>query len=51
MCEQKIIFYGANLNKRRYRFIFPSDSVDKESACNAGNSGLIRGLGRSPRGA
>ena len=28
---------------------FPHISVNKESACNAGNSGLIPGLGRSPR--
>ena len=26
---------------------FPSSSVGKESACNAGDSGLIPGLGRS----
>ena len=27
---------------------FPGGSVDKESACNAGDSGLIPGSGRSP---
>ena len=27
---------------------FPSGSFGKESACNAGDSGLIPGLGRSP---
>ena len=27
---------------------FPDSSVDKESACNAGDPGLIPGLGRSP---
>ena len=27
---------------------FPSDSVDKESACNAGDMNLIAGSGRSP---
>ena len=27
---------------------FPSGSDDKESACNAGDPGLIPGLGRSP---
>ena len=27
---------------------FPDSSVGKESACNAGDLGLIRGLGRSP---
>ena len=28
---------------------FPDSSVGKESACNAGDLGLIPGLGRSPR--
>ena len=50
MCKEKLIFFGANPNKRRYRFIFPGDSVGKESTCNAGDSGLIPGLGRSPGG-
>ena len=27
---------------------FPHSSVDKESACNAGDPGSIPGLGRSP---
>ena len=27
---------------------FPGGSADKESACNAGDLGLIPGLGRSP---
>jgi len=27
---------------------FPGGSISKESACNAGDSGLISGLGRSP---
>ena len=27
---------------------FPGDSAGKESACNAGDLGLISGLGRSP---
>ena len=27
---------------------FPCDSAGKESACNAGDLGLIPGLGRSP---
>ena len=27
---------------------FPGGSDGKESACNAGNPGLISGLGRSP---
>ena len=29
---------------------FPGGSVGKESACNAGDLGLIPGLGRSPGG-
>ena len=29
---------------------FPSSADSKESACNAGDLGLIPGLGRSPRG-
>ena len=29
---------------------FPDSSVGKESACNAGDLGLIPGLGRSPGG-
>ena len=29
--------------------IFPGGSDGKESACNAGDPGLIPGLGRSPR--
>ena len=28
---------------------FPGGSVGKESACSAGDTGLIPGLGRSPR--
>ena len=27
---------------------FPGDSVGKESACNAGDLGLVSGLGRCP---
>ena len=30
--------------------VFPSGSAGKESACNAGDLGLIPGLGRSPGG-
>ena len=36
--------YSAVLNQG-----FPSGSAGKESVCNAGDLGLIRGLGRSPR--
>ena len=28
--------------------VFPGSSASKESACNAGDPGLIPGLGRSP---
>ena len=31
-------------------FVFPGGSVGKESACNAGDLGLIFGLGKSPGG-
>ena len=31
-----------------YNSIFPGGSHGKESACNAGDLGLISGLGRSP---
>ena len=38
---------------RHYYFFpvlgFPDSSVGKESACNAGDPGLIPGSGRSPR--
>ena len=36
---------------RAYKILkrgFPSDSVDRESACNKGNEGSIPGSGRSP---
>jgi len=39
-------FYYENL--RAYIQGFPGGSGDKESACNAGDPGLIPGLGRSP---
>ena len=35
---------------RYYQFIFPGNSAGKESTCNAGDPGLIPGLGRSPEG-
>ena len=38
-----------NLLLNRYTNIsFPGGSVDKESACNGGDPGLIPGLGRLP---
>ena len=33
--------------KRIFLRVFPDSSVGKESACNAGDPGLIPGLGRS----
>ena len=36
--------------KTQYLFIFPGGSDGKESACNAGDLGLIPGSERSPRG-
>ena len=32
-----------------YQISLPGGSAGKESVCNAGDLGLIRGLGRSPR--
>ena len=37
-----------NLGSTINRMGFPCSSVDKESACNAGDPGSIPGLGRSP---
>ena len=37
------------LRKNEANVGFPGDSEGKESACNAGDMGLIPGLGRSPR--
>ena len=39
-----------NLNVLSYLKSFPDDSDGKESTCNAGDQGLIPGLGRSPGG-
>ena len=38
------------LRKNEANVGFPGDSDGKESACKAGDMGLIPGLGRSPRG-
>ena len=35
-------------NKQTKKWYFPSSSVSKESACNAGDLSLIPGLGKSP---
>ena len=61
--KKEVHFYVSEVNKSQYRakilrisFIyyvlellgFPSSSAGKESACNAGDPGLIPGLGQSP---
>ena len=43
--ELKMILVGSSRNRG-----FPGGSDGKESACNAGDPGLIPGLGRSPWG-
>ena len=44
--------WGKKKNQNLTIFLvgFPCDSADKESTCNAGDLGLIPGLGRSPGG-
>ena len=42
--ETKIIYKNLLMTNKG----FPYSSIGKESACNAGDSGLIPGLGRSP---
>ena len=37
------------MNGASLRMAFPGGSAGKESACDAGDLGLIPGLGRSPR--
>ena len=39
-----------NLITTEFALGFPAGPDDKESACNAGNPGLIPGSGRSPEG-
>ena len=39
-----------NSENRKNVLGFPGGSVGKESTCNAGDTGLIHGLGRSPGG-
>ena len=41
-------FHVENLNALRMYMGLPGGSNDKESACNAGDLGLISGSGRSP---
>ena len=40
----QVVFFVVKL----YEFLYPDSSVGTESACNAGDPGLISGLGRSP---
>ena len=35
-------------SRKKYNWGFPSSPAGKESACNAGDAGLIPGSGRSP---
>ena len=48
--EDKRIYCDCDLVPCFIRKGFPGSSDGKESACNAGNPGLILGLGRSPEG-
>ena len=43
-CEMNFFFFGCAVQLEG----FPGGSEDKVSACNAGDLGLIPGLGRSP---
>ena len=48
-CWSKLKF-AAEFGERTVYWGFPGGSDGKESACNAGDLGLILGLGRSPGG-
>ena len=50
MAYKFILFFKSTLNRGilMYTIGFPSGSVSKESACNAGDLGSISGSGRSP---
>ena len=39
-----------SMEERHFNHGFPDSSVSKESSCNAGDSGLIPGVGRSAGG-
>ena len=43
----KVISLGADFRIPRFTIRFPCDSDDKESTCNRGDLGSIRGSGRS----
>ena len=45
--DWKILLHIIQLHKINSLWGFPDSSVGKESACNAGDSGSIPGLGRS----
>ena len=49
-CKPTLIVFRKKKGKIKYSksMGFPCSSVGKESACNAGNPGLIPGSGRSP---
>ena len=47
--SQETVWEMANKHMKHLLFLgFPCGSAGKESTCNAGAPGLIRGLGRSP---
>ena len=44
------MYFGIYLRRNSMNLGFPDISAGKESTCNAGEPGLIPGLGRSPGG-
>ena len=47
--KNPLFFFFLNFLEQEREFRdFPGGSAGKESACNVGDRGLIRGLGRSP---
>ena len=46
--ERGFSFIKVGENLKNYEHHFPRSSASKESACNAGDPGLIPGVGRSP---
>ena len=48
-CMKLQILLGLNNTFLKFIWGFPGGLDDKESACNAGDQGLIPGSGRSPR--
>jgi len=43
----QVVWLGPGFHEASYSWGFPCSSAGKESACNAGDTGLIPGLGRS----